>query len=65
LVGVIKEEARKENRSLNNFMENLLIQYFSVEKKMPNTTTIAAIEEAKAGNLETLDMDFKEWAASL
>ena len=49
LVGVIKKEAKKENRSLNNFLENLLINYFSVEQKMPNATTIAAIEEAKAG----------------
>jgi len=65
LVGVIREEARKENRSLNNFVENLLINYFAIENKVPNATTIAAMEEAKSGNLETLDMDFKEWAASL
>jgi len=49
LIGVIREEAKKENRSLNNFMENLLIRYFSVEDKVPNATTIAAIEEARAG----------------
>jgi hypothetical protein len=49
LVGVIKKEAKRENRSLNNFLENLLINYFSVEQKTPNTTTIAAIEEARAG----------------
>jgi hypothetical protein len=48
LIGVIKSEAKKENRSLNNFMENLLINYFSVDET-PNATTIAAIEEAKSG----------------
>ena len=58
LATIIRAEARKENRSLNNFMENLLIQHFSVEKKVPKATTIAAIEEAKVGNLETLDVDF-------
>jgi hypothetical protein len=49
LIGVIKSEAKKENRSLNNFMENLLINYFSVDEKIPNATTIAAIEEARSG----------------
>ena len=49
LIGVIKEEAKRENRSINNFMENLLIGYFSVDEKVPNATTIAAIEEARAG----------------
>ena len=49
LIGVIREEAKRENRSLNNFMENLLIHYFSVDEKTPNAATIAAIEEARAG----------------
>ena len=49
LAGVIRSEAQKENRSLNNFMENLLIRYFSVDEKVPNATTIAAIEEARSG----------------
>ena len=49
LIGVIREEAKRENRSLNNFMENLLVRYFSVDEKVPNATTIAAIEEARAG----------------
>jgi hypothetical protein len=47
---VIKKEAKRENRSLNNFLENLLINYFDIEQKTPNATTIAAIEEARAGN---------------
>ena len=49
LIGVIREEAKRENRSINNFMENLLVRYFSVDEKIPNATTIAAIEEARAG----------------
>jgi hypothetical protein len=49
LISVIREEARRENRSINNFMENLLVHYFSVDEKVPNATTIAAIEEARAG----------------
>jgi hypothetical protein len=57
LIGVIKEEARRENRSINNFMENLLVHYFSVDEKVPNATTIAAIEEAKASkSTERIDM---------
>ena len=49
LIGVIREEAKRENRSLNNFMENLLIRHFSVDEKVPNAATIAAIEEARTG----------------
>ncbi|MDR2233420.1 MAG: toxin-antitoxin system protein [Tannerella sp.] len=49
LVSVIKQEAKREHRSLNNYIENLLIRYFNVDEKVPNAATIAAIEEAKAG----------------
>jgi len=49
LIGVIKSEAKKENRSVNNFMENLLVNYFFVDEEVPNATTIAAIEEARSG----------------
>ena len=66
LIGVIKSEAKKENRTLNNFMENLLVNYFSVDEKIPNATTIAAMEEAKSDDLEELDLDnFQEWVKSL
>ena len=66
LVVVMKDEAKKENRSLNNFLENLLINYFNVDEKTPNATTIAAMEEAKRDDLETLDLDnFQEWVKSL
>ena len=52
LVGVLKDEARRENRSMNNYLENLLINYFNVDSKIPNARTIAAIEEARAGNVQ-------------
>ena len=52
LVGAIKDEARRENRSMNNYLENLLINYFNVDSKIPNARTIAAIEEARAGNVQ-------------
>ena len=66
LVEVMKDKAKEENRSLNNFLENLLINYFNVDEKIPNATTIAAMEEAKRDDLETLDSDnFQEWVKSL
>ena len=43
---VLQEEARKANRSLNNFVESTLMEaMYSV----PNEETKAAIEEARAG----------------
>ena len=67
LVGVIKDKARKENRSINNFLESFLIQSFDIEGKMPNATTLAAMQECEENdNLETLDLDnFKEYVKSL
>jgi hypothetical protein len=66
LVGVIKDKAKKENRSVNNFLENLLVNYFNVDEKIPNDITLAAMEEAKRDDLETLDLEnFQEWAKSL
>ena len=67
LVVVIKDEAKKENRSLNNFLENLLIKYFNVDEKIPNATTIAAMQECEErDDLEELDLDnFKEYVKSL
>jgi len=67
LVDVMKNEAKKENRSLNNFLENLLINYFNVDEKVPNATTIAAMRECEErDDLEELDLDnFKEYVKSL
>jgi len=49
LIERLKDMARKQNRSLNNFMECVLLDLAYNE---PNKTTIAAIEEAKLGKLE-------------
>ena len=43
----LKIEARKENRSLNNYVESVLLDAVYRE---PNEETLAAMEEAKAGN---------------
>jgi hypothetical protein len=66
VISIIRDEAKKENRSMNNFLENLIVQHFNMNQKKPNATTIAAMEEAKSDDLETLDLDnFQEWAKSL
>jgi hypothetical protein len=60
----LKLEAKKENRSLNNFVESALMK---IVYRKPNKTTMAAIKEAQeSNNLETLDMDnFESFIASL
>ena len=51
----IKIEARKQNRSLNNFVESVLMD---VVYRTPNKETLAAMEEAKDNrNLETINLD--------
>ena len=60
----LKERAKKDNRSLNNYVEKILMEAVYNE---PNEETIAAMKEAKEGkSLETLDLaKFKEFVASL
>ena len=60
----LKERAKKDNRSLNNYVEKILMEAVYDE---PNEETIAAMKEAKEGkSLETLDLaKFKEIVASL
>ena len=60
----LKELAKKDNRSLNNYVEKILMEAVYDE---PNEETIAAMKEAKEGkSLETLDLaKFKEFVASL
>lgn len=60
----MKAEALRENRSLNNFVETVLMD---AVYHTPNAETIEAIEEARSGKeLETLDMKhFDEFVASL
>jgi len=49
LLDRLKELAAKDRRSLNNYVEGLLIDAVYHE---PNETTKASLEEAKAGKLE-------------
>ena len=60
----LKERAKKDNRSLNNYVEKILMEAVYDE---PNEETIAAMKEAKEGkSLETLDLaKFKDFVASL
>ena len=43
----MKSAAERENRTLNNYLESLLLNYFYNE---PNEVTKAAIEEAMSGH---------------
>lgn len=46
LLDFMKKDAERENRTLNNFLESLLLNYYYNE---PNEVTKAAIEEAMSG----------------
>ena len=53
LLQILQEQAKKANRSLNNFVESTLMDAMYSE---PNEETIAAIKEARAAkNKETFD----------
>lgn len=58
LLDVLKRAAKREHRSLNNFVETLLMEVMYHE---PNETTKAAIEEARsgkyAGTIDTSSME--------
>ena len=60
----LKIKAKRENRSLNNYVETVLMEIVYDE---PNEETIEAIKEAKSSDkLESLDMKkFDEYVASL
>lgn len=64
LIERLKARAKRENRSLNNYVEKVLMDIVYDE---PNEETIAAMDEAKSSkNMETLDLArFKEFVASL
>lgn len=47
LLEEMKTAAERENRTLNNYLESLLLNYFYNE---PNEVTRAAIEEAMSGH---------------
>ena len=51
----LKTEARKQNRSLNNFVESVLMD---AVYRTPNAKTMAAVKEARENdNLETINLD--------
>lgn len=60
----LKIEARKENRSLNNYVESVLMD---VVYRLPNDETLTAMKEAKEGrNLEKLNLEtFGDYVKSL
>ena len=64
LIRRLKIKAKKENRSLNNYVETILMDVVYDE---PNEETVAAIDEVKSGkDLKRLDMDkFDEFVAGL
>ena len=64
LLDRLKAAARKENRSLNNYVESVLLDAVYRE---PNEETLAAMKDATENkNLETLDLDnFEKYVESL
>lgn len=60
----LKIKAKQENRSLNNYVETVLMDIVYDE---PNEETVEAIKEAKSANkLESLDLEkFDEYVAAL
>ena len=64
LLKVLKEQARRENRSLNNYVESVLLDVVS---RQPNDVTLAAMKEVQSGKpLGVLDVnDFDNFIKSL
>lgn len=64
LLDRLKVAAKKENRSLNNYVESVLLDAVYRE---PNEETLTAMKDTKEnGNLETLDLDnFEKYVESL
>ena len=59
----LRVKARRENRSLNNYVERILM---SVAYDEPNEITIAAMKESMTGKGEKLDLSkWDEYIASL
>ena len=59
LLDKLREAANRENRSLNNYVESVLMDAVS---NNPNKLTLAAMKEARENrNLETLDVDNLEY----
>lgn len=63
LLEKLKEKADRENRSLNNYVERVLM---SVAYDEPNEITIAAMKEAMSGKRKDVDLaKWNEFVASL
>jgi len=55
LIARLKIAAKRENRSLNNYVESALLDLVS---RQPNEVTLSAMREVKSGKpLETLDVN--------
>ena len=61
LVEALKEKAKADKRSLNNYIEKLLYQDVG---NIPNETTRSAIKEAQEGNLERIE-NLDDWLEKL
>ena len=61
LIDLIKEKAKSQRRSLNNYIEFLL---FKDVGYIPNAETVKAIEEVKSGDGEKID-DLEEWLENI
>ncbi|MCL1615125.1 toxin-antitoxin system protein [Bacteroides sp. ET71] len=59
LVERLKQDAKRQNRSLNNYVETLLMD--ATYHRKPNAETMAAIEEARrgeyAGTVDTSNLE--------
>ena len=61
LINLVKEKAKAQKRSLNNYIEVLMSKDVG---NIPNDKTKEAIEEARTANLETID-DIDSWLENL
>lgn len=61
LLEALKEKAKADKRSLNNYIEKLLYRDVG---NIPNDATKAAIEEARRGNLERIE-NLDDWLEKL
>jgi len=57
LLDILKKEAKAKQCSLNSYIEKVLADDIG---NIPNEATIAAIEEARNGNLERID-NIDDW----
>ena len=56
LLSALKKQAKAANRSLNNYVECILIGALGKSNVKPNIETMAAIEEARHGQTKAVDV---------